>query len=106
MSVLDNMGYMNQEVQGKLTNMFYRAEGVYEARCREALSPAYWAEIILHLPAHVLTYLGLPVGSFWGRIANVVAWICGVLGFVTSLPDFSGLQASVSGWLAALKITY
>lgn len=102
MSVLDNMTYLNRDVQGKVIDIFHRAEGVFESRCREAFSPFYWTEAVIHLPSNVLRYLGVPDGSVWLRLANVIAWVITVPGFLLTLPDFADWQRSVSHFLVRL----
>ena len=101
-AMYENISAANAEIQSKVVNAFHRAEGVYEQRQWEALSPFYWVELLLHLPSHALEYAGLVKGSVWGKLANMIAWVVGVVAFVTSLPDFVGLQKWVSHQLAAL----
>lgn len=61
---------------------------MYAGRRHEAINPFYWVDTLLHLPAAALAYIGVKSDPGWGRLANVIAWIVGIVGFITSLPDF------------------
>jgi hypothetical protein len=101
-SILDNISTDNKEIQSRVYQAFHEAEGVFESRKNEALDPFYWTELIIYLPSRILSYLGIPKESIWGRFANILGWILEVVGFFTSLPDFTGFQQCVSRIFASL----
>ena len=99
-SMFDNFGANSVDIQSSVIMAFHRAEGVFETRRREAASPFYWSETLIYLPENILAYVGLPKSSIWAKAANALGWVIAVVGFLTSLPDFSDLQKSVSHHLA------
>jgi hypothetical protein len=99
-SVMNNMIKRDRDIPSSSMEMFYEAEGVFEARRRESYDFFYWVDVILHLPSRMMLYLGMPSGSIWSRAVNVVGWVIGVVGFITSLPDFVDFQRFVSTYLA------
>ncbi len=101
-SVLDNISANSREIQSRVMDAFYRAEGVFESRRRDAYNPFFWTETIIYLPSNILSYIGLPRISVWARVANVIGWVATVVGFITSLPDFAGFREIVSQYLAAI----
>lgn len=102
MSVLDNLAFMNEDVQKKAVLTLKLAEGIFESRLRESFSPFYWVETIIHIPSRTLHYLGVPDTSAWLRIANVIGWLATVGGLILSLPDFVNWQKKFSEMLSAI----
>lgn len=101
-SILDNIAANNQEIQFRVLNAFHRAEGTFEKRRKEAYNLFFWTEAIIYLPSKILVYLGVPKNNLFGRIANVISWFLGALGFMLALPDFTDWQKAVSQFLLKL----
>jgi hypothetical protein len=101
-SVFDNIAANDAALAGKVVHRFYEAEGIYLGRLKEAVSPLYWIETMLRLPALALQYVGVPAGSLIGKIANLIGWVAGILGLLVSLPDFQDLQRGLSAALRSL----
>jgi len=104
-SILENISAPRKEIQERFLTILFRAEGVFESRAREGFSAFYWIETIIRLPARILQYIGVPEGSVWLKIANVIAWVVTIVGSLLALPDFVDWQAMVSEKLAELLRT-
>lgn len=101
--MFSNIPTINKEIQAHVIAAFHEAIGVFEKRRRDAVNPLLWIETLLNLPASIIKYLGVKPRSVLPRLANVIVWICGVIGFLIELPAFSDLQATISGWSVALR---
>ena len=96
---LDNMTVNNAQIQRVVVAYFHEAVGVYRYRMKEALSVRYWVEEILHLPSHVMKYIGFSESSPLPRFLDALSWVFIILGFLISLPDFVWLRDAISNWV-------
>ncbi len=74
-SVFDNIYVHRKDIVGLVSACFDKAKSEYRKRAKDAVNPLYWLDTALHLPAHVLEYLGAKPDHIAGKILNVIYWV-------------------------------
>ena len=80
--------------------MFHKGIGVYKSRMIEAVNPLYWLEVVLLLPKHALSLLGVPPESSLTRIVQLLYWaVVAISGIVFTLfqPEIRRVVAHLLG---------
>ena len=79
LAVLDNMLYMNSEIQGQARRTVDTAKGYYLNQALNSLSPLYWLEVIFFLPKQIAAASGLALSSKGAEtvlnILQIIYWL-------------------------------
>ena len=90
MSAIDNLLFLNQEIQNSAVTTLKRVKGYYSNQAKRSLSPLYWLEILLFLPKAMVNASGLDMTSKFAdtslKIVQLIYWLI-VMGVIISKPE-------------------
>lgn len=90
MSVIDNLLYLNNDVQEQAISTLKRVKGYYLSQTKRSLSPLFWLETLLFLPKAMVNASGIETTSKFAetglKVVQLLYWII-VLWIVFSKPE-------------------
>ncbi len=90
MSVIDNLLYLNNDVQEQAISTLKRVKGYYLSQTKRSLSPLFWLETLLFLPKAMLNASGIETTSKFAetgiKIVQLIYWVL-VLWLVITKPE-------------------
>jgi len=88
-SALQNLEARRQDVAIMVVSAFHEAIGVYNDRMIDSINPINWIKVIIFLPKHALTYIGVPPEKVIIKIFQIIYWI---IGFVITIFETEIIQ--------------
>jgi hypothetical protein len=90
MSVIDNLLFLNKDVQKQGITTLQRVRGYYLSQTKRSLSPLFWIETLLFLPKAMLNASGIETTSKFAdtgiKIVQLIYWLL-VLWLIISKPE-------------------
>lgn len=78
-SLFDNISNQRQDIAQVALESLYEAKGNYWFRFINSFNPFYWLKIILFIPKHFFSYLGIKDDSIIIKILQLVYWLLGIV---------------------------
>ena len=73
--IVDNLSSARSDIVGVALSLFDETVGTYRMRMLDSISPVYWIETLIFLPARALTYLGFASDSIISKLFQFIYWI-------------------------------
>lgn len=88
-SVLNNLNNPREDIAANAINCLLEAKGNYWTKFINSFNPFYWLRIIIFLPKHIFTFIGLNEESMVIKIFQIIYWLLSVTCtfFITVFPD-------------------
>jgi hypothetical protein len=74
-SALQNLESRRQDVAIMVISAFHEAIGVYHDRMIASINPINWIKVIIFLPKHALSYIGVTPDKVITKIFQIIYWI-------------------------------
>lgn len=84
-SVFKNMAVIRSDVAEIMNGNLREAIAVYKYRAVNTFNPFTWIEFIVYLPKHLFSYLGIGPDSLFIKIIQLIYWLFGLFGTISSL---------------------
>ena len=85
-SVINNILNQREDIAHIAIELLLEAKGNYWSRFVNSINPFYWIRIILFIPKHLLSYLGLGPDKVIVKIFQLIYWfICIICTFAISI---------------------
>lgn len=78
-SIFDNILNNRSDIATHVTDLLLEAKGNYWSRFINSFNPFYWIRIILYIPKHLLSYLGVKADSIIIKVFQLIYWLIGVI---------------------------
>lgn len=78
-SVLDNILNRREDIAQIAMESLLEAKGNYWSRFVNSINPLYWLKIILFIPKHTLSYLGVDQDKIIVKIFQLLYWFIGAV---------------------------
>lgn len=78
-SIFDNITINRQDIAASAYEMILEAKGNYWSRFANSINPFYWIRIILFIPKHICTYLGINADSIIIKLFQLLYWFIGII---------------------------
>ncbi|NLB64565.1 MAG: hypothetical protein GX801_10760 [Fibrobacter sp.] len=75
MSVFDNLTNTREDIVGVVSMRFHEAIGVYKKRYKESFNPIFWLDVIIKLPQHIMSFLGVLPEKHINKAILILYWI-------------------------------
>lgn len=89
-STLDNLLYLNQQIQSSAVTVLKRARGHFRNEALKSMNPLFWLETLLFLPKAVVSASGIDASSKLAdtglKVTQIIYWLV-ILGAVITNPD-------------------
>ena len=90
LSTLDNLLYLNQNIQSSAVAVLKRTRGHCKNETIKSINPLFWLETIFFLPKAIVSASGIDASSKLAetglKITQIIYWLV-ILGAVISNPD-------------------
>ena len=90
LSTLDNLLYLNQNIQSSAVAVLKRTRGHFKNETIKSINPLFWLETIFFLPKAIVSASGIDASSKLAetglKITQIIYWLV-ILGAVISNPD-------------------
>ena len=81
-SALDNITFINSEIQLKFKQITIRARGFYKINALKSFYPTFWIHTIVFLPKNILNFISInnevKYGSFVIKFFQLIYWILSI----------------------------
>lgn len=78
-SVFDNIINNSEDIVFTAYELLLEAKGNYWSRFINTINPFYWLRIIIFIPKHIFSYLGLKEESIIIKIFQLIYWILAIV---------------------------
>lgn len=78
-SIFENITNNRQDIASTAYKLLLEAKGNYWSRFINSINPFYWIRIVLFIPKHLLTYLGVKSDHLIIKIFQLSYWLIGTI---------------------------
>tara|TARA_R110001592_G_scaffold361737_1_gene673323 strand:+ start:798 stop:1385 length:588 start_codon:yes stop_codon:yes gene_type:complete len=90
MSTLDNLLYLNQNIQSSAVTVLKRSRGHFRNEAIKSINPLFWLETLFFLPKAIVSASGIDASSKLAdtglKVTQIIYWLV-ILGAVVANPD-------------------
>lgn len=89
-STLDNLLYLNQQIQSSAVTVLKRARGHFRNEAVKSINPLFWLETLFFLPKAIVSASGIDASSKLAdtglKVTQIIYWLI-ILGAIITNPD-------------------
>lgn len=82
LNFFENIYVLDMNISPTINQFFIEAKGYFKHQYKKALNPLYWTEVIIFLPQHFLTFIGIDKKIISSKIITVFYWIMTIILFI------------------------